>query len=423
MNLLATRRGRATLLACLYFAEGAPIGWLWWALPTRLKAAGAPVEQVTALTAALALPWAIKFLWAPLVDGLRGPRWGLRAWTVAAQIGMAATLLPLAFGADLSAPAAFAPLLIAHAVLAATQDVAVDGIAVRALPARERGAANGWMQAGMLAGRGLFGGLALRAEEWIGFEGVVLALAFCALAPATLLVVAAREPEAAAAEVAAGARLRDRLRILGGALLEMVTARRTFAGLSFALLGGAGFEAVGGTAGPLLVELGLTQGQVGDFYALPVIVCMALGAVGGGFLADRLPRRASCAAAVLLVAAAVAALGLAVLAGARGAPLLALLASVYLTLGALTASSYALFMDLSDPRAGATQFSAFMGATNLCESWAVFAAGRIAAGGGPDGYATAWLATAGASLLGLAALPWAKPRAAAASGPPTSSAA
>lgn len=409
MNLLATRRGRALLLACLYFAEGAPIGWLWWALPTRLKAAGAPIEQVTALTAALALPWAFKFLWAPLVDGLRGPRWGLRAWTIAAQIGMAATLLPLAFGTDLSAPAAFAPLLIVHAVLAATQDVAVDGIAVRVLPAAERGSANGWMQVGMLAGRGIFGGLALRAEEWIGFEGVVVALAACALLPATLLMFAAREPDSAVAEIRERKHLGERLRILGGALLEMVTARRTFAGLGFALLGGAAFEAVGGTAGPLLVDLGLTQSQVGDFYALPVIVCMALGALAGGFLADRLPRRRACATAVLIVAALVMALALAVLTGTRGTSLLALLAVNYLALGMLTASSYALFMDLSNPRAGATQFSAFMGATNLCEAGAVYATGRIAMDGGPSGYAIGWLAMAGVSLLALAALPWAKP--------------
>jgi hypothetical protein len=213
---------------------------------------------------------------------------------------MAATLVPVAFGADLTRPATFMPLLICHAVLAATQDVAIDGIAVRVLPVSERGSANGWMQFGMLAGRGLFGGLALRAEDWIGFQGVVLALASCALAPAALLVFCAREPAVAAAEMAHP--FVDRLRVLGGALLAMVTSRRTFAGLGFALLAGAGFEAVGGTAGSLLQEIGFTRQQVGDFKALPVILCMATGALAGGLLADRFPRRRVCALAVVLVA-------------------------------------------------------------------------------------------------------------------------
>lgn len=41
---------------------------------------------------------------------------------------------------------------------------------------------------------------------------------------------------------------------------------------------------------------------------------------------------------------------------------------VYLRAGLITASAYALLMQLTDPRLGATQFSAYMGAVNACES-------------------------------------------------------
>jgi len=410
VNLLASRRGRRGLLAALYFAEGAPIGWLWWALPVRLREAGAPIEDVTLLTGSLALPWALKMLWAPAVDGLRTRRWGLRAWAVAAQLGMALALVPLLFGVDLARPATFMPLLVAHAFLAATQDVAIDGLAVRAVPPAERGGANAWMQLGMLAGRGLFGGLSLRAEAWIGFEGVVAALVVASVAPAALLVLAAREPEAARRELGGagpGGRLLAVLRVLGAAL----ATRRVWAGLAFAALGGAAFEAVGGTAGPLLVDLGVGAERVGLFYALPALLCMGAGALLGGRLADRRPRRRACVLGVLLVVGAVAALALSVRAGVRGDAVLALLGAVYLVLGTLTAASYALFMDLSDPRAGGTLFSAFMGATNLCEAWAVMAAGRLAAHGGgtPGAYADAWLVPCGASLLGLVAIAGARP--------------
>ncbi len=68
-----------------------------------------------------------------------------------------------------------------------------------------------------------------------------------------------------------------------------------------------------------------------------------------------------------------------------------------------TASSYALFMDLTDARLGGTQFSAFMSATNGCESWSAWAGGRIV---GPGNYAAAFLAMAAASLLGLPLLKW-----------------
>jgi hypothetical protein len=42
-----------------------------------------------------------------------------------------------------------------------------------------------------------------------------------------------------------------------------------------------------------------------------------------------------------------------------------------------TASSYALFMDITNPKLGATQFSAYMGATNGCEAWSGYTVGKL----------------------------------------------
>jgi MFS transporter, PAT family, beta-lactamase induction signal transducer AmpG len=67
--------------------------------------------------------------------------------------------------------------------------------------------------------------------------------------------------------------------------------------------------------------------------------------------------------------------------------------------GAFTAASYALFMNLTDPRLGGTQFSTFMAATNGCESWSAAAGGRLAAG---PGYPAAFVVLSGVSLAALA---------------------
>jgi len=71
---------------------------------------------------------------------------------------------------------------------------------------------------------------------------------------------------------------------------------------------------------------------------------------------------------------------------------------VYGGIGLFTASSYALFMDVSVPEFRATSFSAYMGATNLCESWSAFVVGRIAA---PAGYGLAFGVLAVVSLGSL----------------------
>ncbi len=165
------------LFAALYFSEGAPIGYIWWAMPTRLRDAGMPVDEVAAITAALTLSWALKFLWAPLVDTLRGPRWTLRAWITTAQIVMGLTLIPLGVIPIEELGTLTFVFLACHTFSAATQDVAIDALAIQTVPAERRGRLSGWMQAGMLLGRALFGGVALAAEEVIGAPAVVVPVA------------------------------------------------------------------------------------------------------------------------------------------------------------------------------------------------------------------------------------------------------
>lgn len=96
MDFLATPQRRKFLFGLLYFSEGAPVGFIWLGLPTRLRTLDVPIEQITWLMAALILPWTLKFLWAPLVDLLRGRRRGFKHWILASQILMALSLLPLA---------------------------------------------------------------------------------------------------------------------------------------------------------------------------------------------------------------------------------------------------------------------------------------------------------------------------------------
>ncbi len=386
---------RRLLFALLYFCEGAPIGYIWWAMPTRLRAAGMPVEQVAALTAMLTLPWALKFLWAPAVDALRGRRWGYRSWITTAQALMGLALLPLGF-APLEEMVGFVTwLLLAHAVFAATQDVAIDALAISIVPEGEHARVTGWMQAGMLTGRAIFGGLALAAERWIGAEAVVLVLLGCVWS--TMVVVWVMPCAVVDAQMREAAPRRF-VRSLARALAN----RSTWLGLGVALTAGAGFEAVGGLIGPFLLDRGATTEQVGWFFALPVIACMIIGAIAGGWAADRLGHKRMLAASIVAVALAVGGLLATDAAGVRGAGLMTAATPIYLFTGALTASSYALFMDLTDPAIGGTQFSAFMGATNMCEVWSVAAAGAVA---GRSGYAAGFLLAAGASLVALAILP------------------
>jgi MFS family permease len=411
-RLLQSAAGRRLAFAALYFSEGAPIGYIWWALPAKLRSAGVPIDDITSVTALLVLPWALKFLWAPLVDSVRGPRWNLAHWIVTAQCLMTLPLLPL-LGLDFAAHLNWLRgLLLMHAVLAATQDVAIDALAIATITPGERGAINGWMQAGMLAGRGVFGGATLWFESRVGQDAVIVGLIACILASAIIawrLRDAARESQ----EVDDAARAAPHhgsacahFGAVARTLRKAVHRPRTWIALAFAATGGAAFEALGGIGSAFMIDAGVPRAAVGAFYATGVIIAMVVGAMLGGRLSDRFGRYTTVIFLLMALSLVVGAVGVSTIpacvasVGADGIRIMTfvLMSVFYVAVGAFTASTYAMFMDLTDPRLGGTQFSAFMGATNLCESWAAFTVGGLIAA---HGYAAALATMAGLSLLSL----------------------
>lgn len=392
------RARRRLLFAALYLCEGAPIGFLWWALPTILSERGVPVDRIGVLASWLVLPWALKFLWAPVID-LGGGR-ALPRWIVGAQLVMAAGLLPLVALDPARGIGWIAVPLLVHALAAASQDAAIDALALRTTPESERGRLNGWMQLGMLLGRALFGGGALIARRWIGDAGVVLVLSggLCAAAIALALRGSALAPTTVA-------RTEPLLPHLAAALRR----RATWLGLLFAATAGAGFEVVGLLVGPFLDARGQEATSIGLFLGLPAVGAMAIGALAGGHLADRFGVRRTVFCAGIALGAAVLALAWAARTHARAEELFVLLTAIYLGIGVFTAASYALFMSLTDPALGATQFSAYMGATNLCEAWSARAGGALAARAG-YAHAFAWPALIALAALALVPLLRAHPR-------------
>lgn len=256
----------------------------------------------------------------------------------------------------------------------------------------------------MRLGRSLFGGVTLIVSAHAGTGPVIVALV-AAIWFSLVLVLFADERSSAPHPDTQNRRgrsaprpIREVFRGLGSTLLEAFRAKNIWLGLVFALLAGAGFEAVGAVAGSFLIDRDLAQAEVGVFLALPVVPAMLIGGLIGGALSDRNRR---VAVMVFLVLMAGAIVGLSAVAGGQRTAILALLGVVYFGIGLFVAASYALFMDPTNPRLGATQFSTFMAATNGCESWAGFVVGRLI----PSlGYAGAFITMAVISLLALPAV-------------------
>lgn len=393
-NLLATPRGRRWLFAILYLSEGAPVGFVWWALPTLLGDLGFEIDTITTLTTLATLPWVLKFLIAPAIDASlsRGVR--ARSWILACQLAMALCLLPLAWLDWQSSLGLLTLVIVSHAMFAAVQDVGIDTLAIRTVPADELGRVNGSMQAGVLLGRAGAAAGTTALVAWLDTPAAAIALLVAVIAlPALVLVLGAREPRAEAAGTDAAFSWRT--------LLTAGTA----AGMLVALGIGAGFEFFGVSAGPTLRDNGATAAALSVFLGLFAPGALAIGALAGGALCDRIGHIGGTVIGFAVVSATLVYVALTHLGALPGLAPAGLpgFTAVYLGIGLLTASSYALFMSLAQGPMAATRFSLFMAMTNACEAWAGFTGGQLAVSGR---YGTALLILVAASALALLPLAW-----------------
>lgn len=154
LYLSNSSRLRYASSAMLYFAQGLPYGLLSIAVPAWLASHGLEAGAIASYLAVIILPWAFKLTTGPLMDRFKFPAMGQRRpWVLGAQLGLALSLLSLGLVED---PMSQLPLLTLLGFItncfAATQDVAVDGMAIDLVPETEHGRINAFMACGKAVG-------------------------------------------------------------------------------------------------------------------------------------------------------------------------------------------------------------------------------------------------------------------------------
>ena len=183
-----TRVPKFILLFTLYLSQGLPFGFQATALPVFLRSSGVPLADI-GFVSALALPWMLKALWAPAVDRFWSARLGRRkTWLLPLQALMGITMI----AASRTAPGADLPVLLGLVfcmnLFAATQDIAVDGLAVDILAPEELGPGNAAQVVGYKTGMVLGGGVLLWLNARLSWEELFFAMALIAALPLALLV-------------------------------------------------------------------------------------------------------------------------------------------------------------------------------------------------------------------------------------------
>ena len=155
--LAESSRMRYVAGASMYFAQGIPYGLMSIAVPAWLASQGVGAGQIASFLAVIILPWAFKLLSGPLMDRYQFLAMGRRRpWVLGAQLGMTLSFFGLVL---IDNPVEQIGLLMILGlfinVFAATQDVAVDGMAIEVTPVDEQGRLNGFMVFGKAIGWGI----------------------------------------------------------------------------------------------------------------------------------------------------------------------------------------------------------------------------------------------------------------------------
>ncbi|KAB0583186.1 MFS transporter [Ideonella dechloratans] len=390
-NLLATARGRLTAFFLLYLTEGIPLGFAATAVATQLRRQGVGPAEIGAFVGSFYLPWAFKWAYGPVVDVFASARLGRRrGWILGMQIMMVLTLLSTVM-LDLPRQLGlFTLILLVHNVFSATQDVAIDALAVNTLQEHERATANGMMFAGASLGQAVGGSGALFVAAQFGFQSSFYFVCGAILMVTLFVVLPLKEAPDPAWEARRGgglhAALREMLSFVVNAFRSFVGTRGAFAGLGMALLPPGAMCLGLALQSNLAVELGLPDDQVA-WLNLWSTVIGAAGCVVGGIISDRVDRRKALNIYILLMSVPVLVLAFIlqregwITADANktglhnlalpflvGAFWLATLSYQFFN-GLMYSTTNAIYMDVTNPAVAATQFTAYMAMANLAISY------------------------------------------------------
>jgi PAT family beta-lactamase induction signal transducer AmpG len=287
------RDRRVVLIAVLGFASGLPLALTLATLSAWLAKVGIGRTTI-GLFALVGLPYALKFLWSPLVDGLRLPwlsrRFGRRrGWMLASQVMVALAIAAMGLTDPAHAPAATAALALTVAFLSATQDIVIDAWRVEILAAREQGAGAAAVQLGYRIGMLASGAGALYIADAYGFAAayIVMAAVMAVGMAATLLAREPKPPPDRTPAQGSGGAFDWIARHVVAPFTDVLSRPGWGAILLFIVLYKFGDAIAGVMANPFFIALGFSLSAIASITKVFGVAATLLGVVVGGVLVAR----------------------------------------------------------------------------------------------------------------------------------------
>ncbi len=187
------RDRRMLVILFLGFVSGLPLALTLGTLSAWLATVG--VDKTTiGLFALVGLPYTLKFLWSPFIDGVRVPVLGhllgrRRSWAIVTQVALMASVLALGATEPGTQAALTAVIAFTVAFFSASQDIVIDAYRVEILAGHEQGAGAAAIQIGYRIGMLVSGAGALYIADFFGwFAAFSVMAALVSVGMATILL-------------------------------------------------------------------------------------------------------------------------------------------------------------------------------------------------------------------------------------------
>jgi PAT family beta-lactamase induction signal transducer AmpG len=195
VSLLKTIFSRRMIVAFIMgFASGLPLLLTKGVLQAWMKKEGIDLSLI-GLTNLLAIPYSVKFVWAPFLDRYTISTLGRRrGWLLVSQIGLIIFISVMGLSNPRGAPAMLVISALLVTFMSASQDIVVDAYRREDLADEELGLGSALYVLGYRIGMLLSSGGGLIMADYISFSGAYLIIAACMI-PAVLTTLLTPEPK------------------------------------------------------------------------------------------------------------------------------------------------------------------------------------------------------------------------------------
>jgi len=387
-KLLESRNGRLSTFGILYISEGIPYGFSSIAMVTFLRQNGMALDQIGLFVATLFIPWTFKFAWAPVIDLISLHRFGGRkAWILGCQIMMIITLFMVSIIDFKSQFNALLMLIFINNVFCATQDVAIDSLAVTTLKPDERARGNGFMFGGQYFGIALGGGAAIYVLGLTNFETALIYITILQMLCLLFTIFFVTDPRKSKIETTStGSILLKFIKKMVSFTKEVYASfwqsgRAPKIGFLFSILPTGAMVLGYAALSTIPVDYGFSETKIAQISTANTIAA-AVGCIIGGQLADRFGLRKMLwvfyvltIIPTLILAINITSVGLTAIPATLVSGTLIVHGFLY---GMCFGTQAAVFMGITNPAVAATQFTAFMAMGNLVVSYTNYWQGLIA---------------------------------------------